>query len=147
MAIRSDRLMVSLISSQGHYTFLYGHTKHNREGGRKEQTNKHGSGSAPNARGGSLWHFCAALRAFAGNRGRILARNFHKATRNADSSYDCPVLTTGLFRSLLLTVLFSPPLSTDPLGSSFPPLLSVSLEISPSGPLCEFRAKTHKGIL
>ena len=44
------RLMVSLISDQGHYTFLYGHTKHNREGGRKEQTNKHGLWSAPSAR-------------------------------------------------------------------------------------------------
>ena len=36
---RSDRLVVSLISGQGYYTFLYRHTKHNmhnREGGRKE---------------------------------------------------------------------------------------------------------------
>ena len=38
MAIRSDCRVVSLISEKGHYTFLYGHTKHNREGGRKEQT-------------------------------------------------------------------------------------------------------------
>ena len=53
MAIKSDRLVVSLISDQGHYTFLYGHTKHNQEGGRKETT-KHGLGSASSARGGSL---------------------------------------------------------------------------------------------
>ena len=35
----SDRLVVSLISRQGYFTFLYKHTKHNihnREGGRKE---------------------------------------------------------------------------------------------------------------
>ena len=50
MAIRSDHLVVSLIFDQGHYTFLYGHTKHNRECGRKEQTNKHGLGSVPSAR-------------------------------------------------------------------------------------------------
>ena len=35
---------------------------------------------------GSLWHFCAALHAFAGYRRRVFAWNFHKATRNADSS-------------------------------------------------------------
>ena len=42
LAIRSGRLVFSLISDQGYFTFLYGHTKHNihnREGGRKE--NKH----------------------------------------------------------------------------------------------------------
>ena len=32
----SHRLVVSLISGQGYFTFLYGHTKHNREEGRKE---------------------------------------------------------------------------------------------------------------
>ena len=37
MAIRSDHLVVSLTSDQGHYTFLYRYTKHNREGGRKNQ--------------------------------------------------------------------------------------------------------------
>ena len=104
-----------LNSDQGHCTFLYGHTKHNREGGRKEQTNEHGLGSAPSARRGSLWHSCADLRAFAGYSERVLARNFYKDTRNADSSLDCPVLSTGLFCSLLQTVLFSPPLSTNSL--------------------------------
>ena len=98
MAIRSDCLLVSLISNQGHYTFLYRYTKHNREGGRKEQTNKHGLGSAPSARSGeSMWHFCAALHAFAGYRGQIIARNFHKATRNADSSLDCFLCPTSIF--------------------------------------------------
>ena len=37
--IRSHRLVVSLIFDQWYYTFIYGHTKHSREGGRKEQTN------------------------------------------------------------------------------------------------------------
>ena len=71
--------------------------------------NKHWLGSAPSARWGSLWHFCP------GYRRRVLARNLHKGTRNADSSLDCLVLSTGLFCSLLLTVLFSPPLSSDSL--------------------------------
>ena len=43
-----------VVSDQGHYTFLYRYTKHNREGGGKEQTNKHGLGLAPSARKGSL---------------------------------------------------------------------------------------------
>ena len=81
-----------VVSDQGHYIFLYGHTKHNRVSGGKEQTNKRGRGSAPSARGGSLWHPCAALRAFAGYRGRIFARNFHKAPRNAD----CPAFIFSL---------------------------------------------------
>ena len=91
---------------------FYGHTKHNREGERKEQTNKNGFGSPPSATGGSLWHSCAALRAFVGYRRRVLVRNSNKVTRNADSSLDCPVLSTGLFCSLLLTVFFSLPLSS-----------------------------------
>ena len=52
MAIRSDRLVVFLISDQRHYTFLYRYAKHNLEGGGKEQTNKDGLGSASSARGG-----------------------------------------------------------------------------------------------
>ena len=92
MAIRSDRL-VFFFSSH-----FFTDTQNNREGGRKEQTNKHRLGFAPSARKGkSLWHFCAALRAFAGYRGRILARNFHKATRNADSSLDCLLCLASIF--------------------------------------------------
>ena len=144
MAIRSYRLVVSLISDQRHYTFLYRYAKHNWEGRIKEQTNKHGLGSAPSARGGSLWHFYAALRVFAGYRGRLLGRNYHKASGNADSSLDCPV------RSLLLPSAdcslhpsFVNWLSLSSLGPSFPPPLPVSC----SGPLCGFRAKTDKEIL
>ena len=79
-----------VVSDQEHYTFLYRYAKHNRESRGKEQTNKHGLGSAPSTRGGSLGHFCAALHAFAGYRGQIIARNFPKSTRNADLSFDCP---------------------------------------------------------
>ena len=99
-----------LISDQGHYTFLYGHTKHDQEGGRKEQTNKHRLGLAPSERGASLLQFCAALRAFTGYRGRIFARNFHEDTRNADSSLDCQsfhLLTVSFCCVLLWTAISS----------------------------------------
>ena len=82
--------------------------------------------------------------------GTYFVQNFHKATRNADSSFDCPAsifsLCPSLDSYLKPTVLFCPPLSTDSLSSlrlSFSPLLPVSH----SGPLCRFRAKTDKEIL
>ena len=80
---------------------------------------------------------CVTLRAFSGYRRRVFVQNFLKATKNADSSSrvgqpgicrstgpscrllltgflstqlsspDWPVLSTGLFCSLLLTVSFS----------------------------------------
>ena len=49
----SDRLVVSLISGQGYFTFLYKHTKHNihnRGGWKKRRTNNHRLGLAPSAR-------------------------------------------------------------------------------------------------
>ena len=86
-----------VVSDQGSHTFLKRYAKHNREGGRKEQPNKHGLGSAPSGRRGkSMWHFCAALRAFAGYCGWIIVRNFHKATKNADSSPDCLLALVNL---------------------------------------------------
>ena len=81
MAIRSDRLVVSLISDQGYYKLLFGHTKHNREGGRKEQMNKNGLGSVPSTRKWSLWHFLCILWAKANV---YSSENSHKATSNAD---------------------------------------------------------------
>ena len=109
-------------SDQEHYTFLYGHTKHNRKDGGKEQTNKHRLGLAPSAREGSLWHVCAALRAFAGYHGSVfcaeLPQNhlgcwlisrlpcFHLLT--ASFCWVCPSLDSYLKP----TVLFCPPLST-----------------------------------
>ena len=98
---KSDRVVVSLTSKQGHYTFLYSHTKHNREGGRKEQTNKHGLGSAPSARRRkSMWHFCAALRAFAGYHGRVFCAKLPQKQQAMVSSVGCVLL-------LLLTALSS----------------------------------------
>ena len=44
-----------------------------------------------------------------------------KATRNADSSLDCPVLSTGLFYSLLLTVLFLCQLARSVFSGTFLP--------------------------
>ena len=44
-----------------------------------------------------MWHFCAALRAFEGYHRWIFARNFHKATRNADSSLDCVLCPASIF--------------------------------------------------
>ena len=45
----------------------------------------------------SLWHFFTALPTFTGYRGRVFARNFHKATRVTDSF--SPVGQPGLCRS------------------------------------------------
>ena len=53
-----------------------------------------------------MWHFCAALHAFADYCGRIFARNFRKATRNSDSSLDC-LLTASLCCVLLWTAISS----------------------------------------
>ena len=72
-------LVVFLISDRVYFTFLY--VKHNREGGRNEQTNKHGLGPAPIARGGILWHFWDILWA---NVSVYSSKNSHKATSNAD---------------------------------------------------------------
>ena len=59
----SGRLVVSLISGQGYFTFLYGHTKHNihnREGGRKE--NKQSRTWVVQAQEErSLWYFSSIL--------------------------------------------------------------------------------------
>ena len=150
-----------LISDQRHYTFLYGHTKYNREGGGKEQMN--GQGSAPSAwRGRSMWHFLQLSMHLQAIAGVYFARNFHKAMECCAvswlSSLPCFHFLTASFcwlcpsldNYLKPTVLFCPPLSTDSLsslGPSFPPPFPVSWEISPSGPFCGFCAKTDKAIL
>ena len=85
MAIKSDRLVVSLTSDQGNYTFLYRYAKHNREGGGKEETNKHKLGSAPSARRGKSVTLWCSGPCIVDYHGRVLERNFYKATRNADS--------------------------------------------------------------
>ena len=61
MAIRSDRLVVSLISDQGYFTFLYGHTKHNPESEKKKKQKTKNTAwvSSKRKKIRSLWHFCA----------------------------------------------------------------------------------------
>ena len=47
-----------VVSDQRHHAFLYGHTKHNRKGGGKEKTNRHGLWLTPRVRKGksvTLW--------------------------------------------------------------------------------------------
>ena len=110
-----------------------------------------------------MWQFCAALRAFAGNRWWIIAQNVHKTTSNADSSLNCLLCPVSIFSLppsadcvLLWTAtsswLFSSALLCQLTLSVFSPTnflrpLPVSWEISPSGPLCGFRAKPDKEIL
>ena len=127
--------MVSLISDQGYYTFLYGNTKLNRKGGRKEQTNKHRLGSAPSA-GRGKWHVLCILWANASVYSQSRLQSWHLlALVNPAAvgqqvlavvfltsvywsplfpiliswpcpSLDCYLKPTVLFCSLLLTVLF-----------------------------------------
>ena len=84
----SDRLVVSLISCQRYFTFLYGHTKHNihnREGGGKENKQTRTWVSSKRKKGEA----CDTFQAFCASVGwheRVFNRNSHKATRNADSS-------------------------------------------------------------
>ena len=82
MAIRSDRLVVSLISNQGYYTFLYRHTKHNQ---RVKEKNKQTWGwvSSKCKKERSLWHFLCTLWA---NMSMCSSENSLKATSNADLS-------------------------------------------------------------
>ena len=124
--------------------------------------------------GRSRWHFCVALRAFAGYCRRVFARNSHKATRNTDSFsrvgqpgqspqvvavaflifVDCPALCPALFCRLPPSLLFcwlcpsldSPLLPTD-LWDLPSLVLPVSWEISCTSPLCGFLAKTDKEII
>ena len=44
-----------------------------------------------------MWHFCAALHTFADYLGWIIARDFHKATRNGDLSRDCLLCPASIF--------------------------------------------------
>ena len=175
MAIRSDHLVVSLISDQGHYTFLYGHTKHNREGGRNEQTRAWVSSKCKREVCDTFLQLAVHMHVF--------AQNFHKATRNADS-FSCvsqpglcrstglssrlsdfcsslfsalllsPWLTCSVNWSLLLPsadclllVSFVSWLSLSSLGSSFPHPLPALREIFHLSPLCGFHVKADKGSL
>ena len=128
------------------FTFLYGHKKYNREGGRRrtnEQTRK-----------GVLWRFWAAFRAFVDYRGRVFcAKLLQKTTRNANSFLTvfshCLLLLTVRSLDSVVNCSIWVPLSTGPclLWDLPPPPLPVSWEISSSSPLFGFRAKTDKEII
>ena len=62
-------------------------------------------------------------------------------------SADCVILRTASSSRLVSSALLCQLLSLSSLEPSFPPLLLVSREISSSGPLCGFRAKTDKEIV
>ena len=81
----SDRLVVSLSSGQGYFTFLYGHTKHNIHNQEVEEKrkSKHGLGLALSAR---RKKFMTLSEHSVSYRERVFERNSHKVTRNADSS-------------------------------------------------------------
>ena len=78
-----NRLVV-FSSLAGGISHFFTNTQNTQPREWKGKKNNHGLGLAPSAR--SRWHFCAALRAFAGYCGRVFVRNFHKATMNADLS-------------------------------------------------------------
>ena len=92
---------------------------------RVEEKNKHGLGSAPSARRGkSMWHFCAALRAFAGYRWRVfcakLPQSHGMLTRlllvnpaSVGQQVLAVVFLTSVGYLLCLASIFSLPLSTD----------------------------------
>ena len=100
--------MVSLISDQGHYTFLYRYAKHNR--GKKNKRTNTDSGQLQVQEGGSLCgnfvELSVHLQAIAGV---YFVLNFHKATRNADSYLfpaDGVLLWTAILSRLFSSVLF-----------------------------------------
>ena len=156
IAIRSNRLVVSLISDQGHYIFLYGHIKPNQEGGRKEQTpsSKCKKGEDYMTLLCSSPCICRLSRAciLRETSTKALGMLTHLLTALLPSSH-CFLLLTVSFSGQLsqadcsLLPSFVNWLSLSSLGPFLPLPLPVSREISPSGPLCGFHAKAHKEIL
>ena len=110
----SDRLVVSLITGQKYFTFLYGHTRHNihnREGEGKENKQTRTLVISKRKKGevyDTFLAFCASVS----YREREFEQNSHKVTRNVGSSLH--VCQPGLwahwskqsaFPRLLLTAL------------------------------------------
>ena len=151
-------LVVFLISGRGYFTFLYRYAKHNREGGRKEQTNKHGLGSAPSKRRGEVYVTLFVHSVFLWvNTSVYSSENSHKATSNADlNSLVGPPGICGsigpsnfcwLASALTDSHLLGPPADSLFLSDLPSLVLPDSREISCSVPLCRFRAKTDKEVL
>ena len=159
-----------VVSDHGHHTFLYRHIKYNREGGGKEQTNKHGLGLAPSARRGKSVGqlLCSSLCICRLSRACILHETSTKPLgmlthlfalvnlASVGQQVFAVVFLTSvetLFSALLTSphylLLFSAALLCQLLSLSsfwppFLPPLPVSREISPLGSLCWFRAKTKR---
>ena len=110
--------------------------------GWKKRTNEHGLGSAPSVRKGesvTLYVLWANVSVYSNETPT-------KATSHADFCwlYPSPSLDCSLEQTDLFCPSWSTELSLSSLGPSFPSSLSVSQKISPSGPLCGFRAKTDR---
>ena len=148
----SDRLVVSLITGQGHFTFLYKHTRHNihnRE--EEEKTNNQGLRLALSARKENFVSFLRSFQwairvKFPHNHeeywlilSRWPNRPLGPKIRGPRLAAASPLLLIDW--SLLLIAFFSS-LSWD---LAFPHLLPVSWEISRASPLWEFRAKIDQG--
>ena len=95
------------------FHILYRYAKHNREGERKEQTNKHGLGSAPSTRSGVVYVTLFVHSVFLwANASMYSSENSRKATSNADLTSH--VGHTGIYGStgpssyLLTSVDWSP---------------------------------------
>ena len=146
----SDCLVVSHISSQGYFTFLYGHKKHNihnREGGRKENKQTQTWISFKRKKREvcdtflafyELSQVCIQSEILTKGSG-MLTHPFTLANPPSGSTdpSSCSLLPTVVFCRLLLTAL----------GPSFPHLLPVSWKISRAISLSWFRTKTDKGII
>ena len=76
-----------LFSDQGHYTLLYRYAKYNRVGGRKNKQSNTGLGQLQVQGGGNLGKIFVQLSVHLQTiAGMYFARNFYKATNNADIS-------------------------------------------------------------
>ena len=172
----SDPQVVSLISSQGYFTYLHEHTKHNKHKreGRRKRTNNHGLGLVPSPRREKSVYLWASTSVYSRNIStKSPGTQTHPLTsanpaseytdpssrfsRPSDSpdfcrlprSTDCPVLSGSLLPTALICRLVSslPSCVLLSLGSFFPRPLSTPREISRASPLYGFRTKKDKGIL
>ena len=105
-----------------------------------------------------MWRFWAAFRAFVDYRRRVFcAKLLQKPLGMLTHLWLCSLIASFCWQSFPWIAISIRPsssallcqlaLSLSSLGPSFPPLLQVSWEISSSGPLFGFRAKTYKEIV
>ena len=141
---------------QGYHTFLYGHIKYNREGGRKRTNEQTRTWVSSNRKKGSFVTLFI-LRASVDYHGHVFcAKIFTKATRNANSSLtvfphclhlltvlplDCYLTPTGLFCRSPSSFVNWPSVFSGTFLSSSTSGLTGDLALSP---LCGFRAKAKR---